>query len=129
MATWASLTQTQQAQVMAYVDRDLRPALLSLGQALAHTNLSLVPQYLASPSGAASTLAAPAADSVAGILATLTAGEVVATQTGLALAGPARADKVTAYTVALLNLVTTNFTAAIQQDLAVFVGSINLKGT
>jgi hypothetical protein len=128
MATWASLTPDQQARVMAYDNRDLRPALMALGRALAQTSLSLIPQYLSSPSGLPSTLAAPATDSVAGILATLTAGEVVATKTDLALAGPVLASKIVTYTVALNNLLGTNFTPAIQQDLAQFVGSTNLLG-
>lgn len=128
MATWASLTPDQQARVMAYDNRDLRPALMALGRALAQTSLSLIPQYLSSPSGLPSTLAAPAADSVAGILATLTAGEVVTTKTDLALAGPVLASKIVTYTVALNNLLGTNFTPAIQQDLAQFVGSTNLLG-
>jgi hypothetical protein len=88
-----------------------------------------VPQYLSSPSGLPSTMAAPAADSVAGILATLAAGEIVPISTsGLALAGSPLASKVAAYTAALNNLLASNFTPAIQQDLAVFVGSPNLIG-
>jgi hypothetical protein len=72
-------------------------------------------------------MATPAADSVAGILATLGAGEVVPILTsGLPLSGPLLGSKVTAYSAALNNLLATNFTAAIQQDLAQFVGSINL---
>jgi hypothetical protein len=129
VATWASLTTDQQKRVQDYLDKDLRSALLNLGRSLAAANLSVMPQYLSSPSGAASTVASPAADSIAGILATLAAGEVVPiSSSGLALAGSPLASKVAAYTVALNNLVGTNFTAAIQQDLAVFVGSPNLVG-
>lgn len=129
MATWASLSPAQQAQVQGYLDKDLRGALLSLGRALAAANIAVVPQYLASPGGSTSTMGSPAADSVAGILATLSAGEVVPISTsGLALAGSPLASKVAAYTVALNNLVGTNFTLAIQEDLAIFVGSPNLVG-
>lgn len=129
MATWASLTPPQQAQVQGYLDKDLRASLLNLARALAQASISVVPQYLSSPSGLPSTMAAPAADSVAGILATLAAGEVVPISTsGLALAGSPLASKVAAYTVALNNLLASNFTPAIQQDLSVFVGSTNLIG-
>lgn len=129
MATWASLTPGQQKQVQDYTDKDLRPALLNLARALAQASIAVVPQYLSSPSGASSTMASPAADSVAGILATLTAGEVVPiSSSGLALAGSLRGDKIVAYTAALNNLLATNFTPAIQQDLAQFVGSPNLVG-
>lgn len=112
-----------------YNDQDLRPALLNLAKALAAASITVVPQYLSSPSGLTSTIASPAADSVAGILATLTAGEVVPILTsGLPLSGSVLGSKVTAYSAALNNLLGTNFTAAIQQDLAQFVGSINLLG-
>jgi len=124
------LTPAQKTQVQDFTDKALRAALLSLARSLAQASISVSPQYLSSPTGLASTFASPAADSVAGILATLTAGEVVPLSTsGLALAGSPLASKVAAYTVALNNLVGTNFTAAIQQDLAVFVGSPNLIGT
>ena len=131
MATWASVPPADQARIQIYTDRDLRPALQSLGRSLAAASIAVVPQYLSSPTGLASTMAAPAADSVAGILATLTAGEIVpvGSQMGLALAGPLLASKVAAYTVALNNLIATNFTLAIQQDLAQFVGSPNLMGS
>jgi hypothetical protein len=127
MATWASVPPNQQAQVQNYVDQDLRPALLTLARALARANIAVLPQYLASPSGQASTLAAPAADSVAGIVATLSAGEMVPVLTSsLALIGPVLGSKVASYTTALNTLIGTNFTTAIQQDLAQFVGSPNL---
>jgi hypothetical protein len=129
MATWASLSPSQQAAIQGYLDKDLRPALLNLAKALAQASISVVPQYLSSPTGLTSTMAAPAADSVAGILATLTGTDSVPLSTSsLALAGSPLASKVAAYTVALNNLVGTNFTLAIQQDLAQFVGSPNLLG-
>jgi len=127
MATWASLTQPQKDMVLAFNDPALRPALLRLARSLAMAKLTVVPQYLASPSGAASTMAAPAADSVAGIMATLTGSEMVPLGSGgFVGAAAVRADKVIAYTSAMNNLITTNFTDPIQQDLALFVGSINL---
>lgn len=129
MATWASLTPAQQTTVQNFVDQDLRPALLNLSKSLAAASITVVPQYLSSPTGLTSTIASPAADSVAGILATLTAGEVVPIlNSGLPLAGSLLGSKVVAYSAALNNLLGTNFTAAIQQDLAQFVGSINLLG-
>lgn len=129
MATWVQVAPTDQLRVQGYLDKALRTSLLNLAKALAQANVAVMPQYLSSPSGLSSTLASPAADSVAGILATLAAGEVVPLSTsGLALAGSPLASKVASYTVALNNLVGTNFTAAIQQDLAVFIGSPNLIG-
>jgi len=125
----ASKTPAEQQRVKDYLDKDLRPALLSLARALAAANMAVVPQYLSSPTGLASTMAAPASDSVAGILATLDAGEIVPlSSSGLALAGPILSSKVASYTAALNNLLASNFTAAIQQDLAQFVGSVNLLG-
>jgi hypothetical protein len=127
VATWASLTQPQKDMVTNFADPALRPALLRLARSLAMANLAVVPQYLASPSALASTMASPASDSVAGILATLTAGEMVPIgPSGLAGAAAVRADKIITYTAALNNLIASNFTAAIQQDLALFVGSVNL---
>ncbi len=129
MATWASLTADQQARSQGYVDSDLRIALLNLGRALGMTQLTVIPQFLSSPSGLTSTIGSPAADSVAGILATLGATEVVPIlNSALPLSGGILAPKIITYSTALNNLLATNFTAAIQQDLAQFVGSINLIG-
>lgn len=127
MATWASLTATQQTEVQQYVDQVLRPVVLGLARALAKTSVEVVPQYLVSPSGLASTMAAPAADSVAGILATLAAGEVVPIlNSGLPLEGPLLASKVVSYTGSLNTMLATYFTAAVQQDYAQICGSPNL---
>ncbi len=127
MAWPESLTGAQQTRIQDYVDQDLRPALLSLARALGATSLSVIPQYLSSPSGLTSTIAAPAADSVAGLIASIPgADQVPILSSGLPLAGPLAASKIITYSAALNNLLATNFTAAIQQDLAQFVGSINL---
>jgi hypothetical protein len=127
MATWASLTPTQQTEVQQYCDQLFRPTVLRLVKALASTSVEVLPQYLVSPTGLASTLASPAADSVAGILATLSAGEVVPLfNTGLALAGPLLASKLITYSTALNTLVGSYFTAAIQQDYAQIVGGPNI---
>jgi hypothetical protein len=126
MATWASLTPAQQAQVQTYTDADLRAVVLGLARALAKTNISLIPQYLVSPSGLTSTIASPASDSVAGILATLGATEVVPNGSGLAGSGPILASKVATYSVSLNSMLATYFSAAVQQDYAQIVGSVNL---
>lgn len=127
MAWPESLTAAQQQRIQDYIDQDLRPALLNLAKSLAAASLTVVPQYLSSPGGSASSMATPAADSVAGLLASIPGADVVPVlSSGYPLSGPLLASKVIAYTAALNNLVGTNFTAAIQQDLAQFVGSINL---
>ncbi len=127
MAWPETLTADQQQRIQNYVDQDLRPALLNLGKALASTSLTVVPQYLSSPGGSASTIASPAADSVAGLLASITGTDTVPIlNSGLPLVGGVTAAKIIAYSSALNSLLATNFTAAIQQDLAQFVGSINL---
>ena len=88
----------------------------------------MLPQYLSSPTGLASTLASPAADSVAGLLAALSQTDVVPIlNSGLPLDGPLLVSKIITYTAALNALLATNFTAAIQQDLAQIVGSPNLR--
>ncbi len=127
MAWPESLTGANQTRIIEYNDQDLRIALLNLGKALAMTSLTVIPQYLSSPSGAASTIASPAADSVAGLLASIPGADVVPIgSSGLPLIGPITAGKIITYSAALNNLLATNFTAAIQQDLAQLVGSVNL---
>ncbi len=127
MATWASLSPTQQNLVQQYVDQDLRPAVLGLARALVRTSVIVIPQYLVSPTGLSSTIGSPAADSVAGILATLGAGEIVPIlNSGYPLAGPILGSKVVTYSAALNTLLATYYTAAVQQDYAQIVGSPNL---
>lgn len=127
MATFASLTSAQQVQIETYVDSVLRPTVLQLAKAMANASVTLIPEYLVSPTGATSTIASPASDSVAGLLATLGSTEVVPLYTtGLAGAGPLLASKVASYTGALNTLLATYFTAAVQQDYAQIVGSTNL---
>lgn len=127
MATWASLTPTQQNNVQQFTDQLLRPIVLQLVKALAKTSIELLPQYLVSPTGLASTIGSPAADSVAGILATLAAGEVVPIlNSGYPLSGPLLASKIAAYSSALNTMVGSYFTATIQQDYAQIVGGPNV---
>ncbi len=127
MAWPESLTGANQTRIIEFNDQDLRVALLNLGKSLAMASLTVIPQYLSSPSGLTSTMAAPAADSIAGLLASIPGADVVPIgSSGLALIGSITASKIITYTTALNNLLTSNFTAAIQQDLAQFVGSINL---
>jgi hypothetical protein len=128
LATWASLTSTQQVEVQNYIDQVFRPAVLKLASAMAEASIHVIPQYLSSPTGLASTLASPAADSVAGILATLGAGEVVPILTsGLPLAGPLLASKAATYSATLNTMLATYFTAAVQQDYAQIVGTPNIN--
>lgn len=127
MATFASLSPADQARIQNYTDQDLRAVVLGLARALARTNVALIPQYLASPSGAASTIASPAADSVGGLMATLDAGQVVPVlNSGYPLSGPLLASKIVTYTGSLNTLLATYFSTAVQQDYAQIVGSINL---
>lgn len=129
MAWPESLTALQQQQIQNYIDQDLRPALLNLGKALASTSLTVIPQYLSSPTGLTSSIGSPASDSVAGLLASIPGTDVVPILTsGLPLEGPILVSKIIAYSAALNSLLATNFTPAIQQDLAQFVGSVNLLG-
>ncbi|HEY1645286.1 MAG TPA: hypothetical protein VGF75_02775 [Candidatus Saccharimonadales bacterium] len=127
MAWPETLSAAQQAAVQNYVDQVFRPAVLSLAKALAASQITVVPQYLSSPTGLASSMASPAADSVAGLLAALPQSDVVPIlNSGLPLDGPLLVSKIVAYTAALNNLVTSNFTASIQQDLAQIVGTPNI---
>jgi hypothetical protein len=127
MATWASKTPAQQAQVQNYADQVLRPVVRELARAMLHTSVEVIPQYLVSPSGLPSTIAAPAADSVAGILATLDAGEVVPIlTTGYPVAGSLLASKIVTYSAALNTALATYWTTTAQQDYAQVVGAPNL---
>ncbi len=100
---------------------------MQLARALKNASIAVIPQYLTSPTGLTSTIASPAADSVAGILATLSAGEVVPIlNSGLPLAGPLLASKAVSYSGNLNTMLGTYFSAAVQQDYAQIVGSINL---
>ncbi len=127
MAWPEALTADQQSRIQNYVDQDLRPALLNLGRALAMTSITVVPQYISSPTGLNSTIGSPAADSVAALLAGLTGSDVVPIlSSALPLAGGLTASKIITYSAALNSLLASNFTAPIQQDLSQFVGSINL---
>lgn len=127
MATWAQLSPAQQAQVTNYCDQVFRPVVRELARSMLHISAEVVPQYLVSPTGAASTIASPAADSVAGLLATLAAGEVVPLSTsGLALAGPLLASKLASYTLSLNTALATYWAASVQQDYAQIVGTPNL---
>jgi hypothetical protein len=126
MAWPESLTAAQQLQIENYVDKVFRPAVLSLAQAMAAASLEVLPEYLSSPTGLTSSLASPAADSVAGLLAGISGSDVIPTNTGLAMAGPLLVSKVTTYTTSLNTLLGTYFTAAVQQDFAQMVGSPNI---
>lgn len=127
MAWPESLSAEDQTRIKDYLDRTLRSALLNLGKSLAQTSLTVIPQYLSSPTGLSSTIAAPASNSVAGILTAMPGADIVPiSSSGLALAGPIQVSKIIAYSSALNSLLASNFTAAIQQDLAQFVGSVNL---
>jgi len=128
MATWASLTPAQQAQVQNYCDAVMRPVVMELAKSMLHTSVECIPQYLVSPTGLTSTIGSPAADSVAGILATLSAGEVVpiSSTSGLALAGSLLASKIATYSTALNTALATYWTSTAQQDYAQIVGSPNL---
>ncbi len=127
MAWPEGLTALQQSQIQNYIDQDLRPALLNLAKALSSTSLTVIPQYLSSPTGLTSSIGSPAADSIAGLLASIPGTDVVPIlNSGLPLTGPLLASKIIAYSAALNTLVGSNFTAAIQQDLAQFIGAVNL---
>lgn len=127
MATWASLTSAQQTQVQNYCDQVLRPVVRELARAMMHTSVEVIPQYLVSPTGLSSTIASPAVDSVAGILATLTAGEVVPILTsGYPLSGALLASKIVTYSGALNTALSTYYTTTVQQDYAQIVGTPNL---
>ena len=127
MATWASLTSAQQIQVQNYGDLVFRPVVRELARAMLHTSVEVIPQYLVSPTGLTSTIGSPAADSVAGILATLSAGEVVPIlSTAYPVAGSLLASKLATYSVALNTALATYWTATAQQDYAQVVGAPNL---
>jgi hypothetical protein len=127
MALIGTFSAADLARVQNYVDQTLRPTVLGLAKALARANIAVIPQYLASPTGLPSTIAAPAVDSIAGLLATLDVGQVIPIlSSGLPLSGPLLASKVAGYSGSLNTMLATYFSANIQQDYAQIVGSINL---
>lgn len=127
MATWASKSPAQQAQVQNYADQVFRPVVRELARSMLHTSAQVITQYLVSPSGLPSTMGAPAVDSVAGILASLDVGEVVPIlNSGYPLAGPLLASKLATYTGALNTALATYWTSTAQQDYAQVIGTPNL---
>lgn len=130
MAWPETLTATQQALITNYVDQVLRPAMLPLVKAFASASAQVLPAYLTSPSGATSTFAAPAADSIAAVLATIPGADIVPLSaqnpTGLALAQPLTAAEVISYTTALNTLLTTWWTLAFQQAYSNIIGAPNV---
>ncbi len=130
MAWPESLSAAQQAAIQNFVDQDFRPTILSFGKTFSGTQIRLIPQYLSSPSGLTSTIASPAADSVAGLLAALPGADMIPIiNSGLPLIGPLPVSKVISYCSTLNTMLATYWTAAIQQDLAQMVGSINITGS
>jgi hypothetical protein len=127
MATIQTFSAADLARVQGYANKSFRPSVLNLARALAQASIAVIPQYLASPTNLPSTMAAPAADSVAGLLATLDAGQAIPIgDSGLPLAGPLLASKLVTYTGSLNTLLGTHFSTAVQQDYAQIVGAINL---
>lgn len=127
MALITAFTPADLKRVQDYADLDFRPCVLGLARSLARANIAVIPQYLASPSGLPSTIAAPAIDSVAALLASLDAGQVIPIgQSGLPLQGPLLASKLVSYSSSLNTMLATYFSTAVQQDYAQIVGSINL---
>lgn len=127
MATLATYSAADLARIQDYANKSFRPTVLNFARSLARANIAVVPQYLTSPTNLPSTMAAPAPDSVAGLLAGLDAGQVIPIgDSGLPLAGPLLASKLVTYTASLNTLLGTHFSIAVQQDYAQIVGAINL---
>ena len=127
MAWPESLTSTQQAAIQNYVDQVFRPAALKLAQAMLLSSATVIPQYLSSPTNLTSTIASPAADSVAGLLAAMTGADVIPIlNSGYPLINALTVSDVITFTAGLNSLLGTNWTAAAQQALAGIVGTPNL---
>lgn len=130
MAWPESLTTAQQAFIQNWIDQVFRPGTLLTVKVLTNAYAAVIPSYIASPSGLTSTFASPAADSVAGLLASIPAGDVIplSTQlpTGYALAQPLTAGEAITYAIGLNNMVTTNYTPAALQAFSNIVGAGNL---
>jgi hypothetical protein len=135
MAWPENLTAAQQANITNFVDQVLRPTYLNLVKALAAANIRVIPGYLASPSGAASTFASPAADSIAGLLAGasssgLVSGDVVPLSaqnpTGLALAQPLTVGNLQSDISNLNTMLTTYWQLAAQEGFSNVVGAPNM---
>jgi len=131
MAWPESLTTAQQALIQNWIDQEFRPATLKIVQALSNIYAGTLPSYLASPTGLASTFAAPAADSIAGLLATLPTGDVIpfaagGNATGYALALPLTVGEVITYGGGLNTMMTTYYVAAALQAWSNIIGAPNL---
>lgn len=130
MAWPESLTSAQQALIQNWVDQEFRPASLLLVKALGNAAIGTVPSYIASPSGLPSTFASPAADSIAGLLATLNTADVIPFSTtvpsGYPLIQPLTVGNVITYTSGLNTMVTTYWIAAALQAWSNIVGAPNL---
>jgi hypothetical protein len=128
MAWPEGLTSAQQAQIEFWLDQIFRAGFLQFAKALGEFSANVMPGYLASPSGAASTFASPASDSVAGLLATLpTTDQVPVSTTGLAGAGPVEVEAILTY-MGIVNspLLATYWSASAQAVYAEIIGAPNV---
>ncbi len=130
MAWPETFTTAQQALIENWVDQEFRPATLLLVKALANAYAGTIPSYIASPTGLASTFASPAADSVAGLLASIPSSDIVPLSTpfptGYALALPLTAGEIITYVGGLNTMVTTYYVSAALQAWSNIIGAVNL---
>lgn len=130
MAWPESLTTAQQALIQNWIDQEFRPATKLLVTALANAYAGTIPSFISSPSGLTSSVASPAADSVAGLLASISSSDVIPLSvqfpTGYALAQPLTAGSVLTYADGLNTLVVANYVAAALQAWSNIIGAPNL---
>jgi hypothetical protein len=128
MMQFSQLTETQRAQLEQFVDQLHRPAVLSAWKLMNQFKI-LLAQALASPSGATSTAASPAADSIWGLIASLDVTEVVPLiNSGLAGAQPLQAQVLLWNLADFASTLDTHYTDAALQNYALTVGAVNIGG-
>jgi hypothetical protein len=131
MAWPETLTVIDQALIQNWIDQEFRPATLLLVKALANAYAGTIPSFIASQSGLTSSYASPAADSIAGLLATLPGADVIPlatgqNQTGLALAQPLTVSEVITYMGGINSIVVANYVSAALQAWSNVIGAPNL---
>jgi hypothetical protein len=129
MSTYDSLTDGQKQQISIWVDMLYRKLIRVVGPLDGVLFRPALDAFLASPTGQTSTISAPAANSVAGLIASLGSGEFIpVTQSGLAGAQPIPATAIIPDMSTINYLIGNYYTDGMRQYRTQVVGPENMQG-